>query len=156
MKKLIGGCLVLVSMSAGAAEVPVYYGDLKGTVLTGLVDRASFEFTPGSISNCTKNDVGSLIAYNCQVQGTSAKVTGNGKTISVAFDKVWVAYKRQGDGRWVREYRFRTVYEEKGPVTLSSEANLTLWNYDVAPLDIKGSLSLVDYGVFGGIQATQR
>lgn len=155
MKNWVVGILGLVSLSAFAAEPPAYYQSVHGTLVASLFERHDFDFTPGSLSNCTRNDAGQLVLYKCDVSGAKMTVAGNGTSMVLTPAHVNVFYKRQQDGRWIHEYDFVGSYSETGGrVPLSSTAELVLWNYEGVNGDIQGSFKLIDYGVFGAVQAT--
>lgn len=155
MRKIFGWLVFFCAVTAVASDIPQYYPPLKGVVVSGLLERLSFEFSPGTLSDCTKNDAGLLIAYSCAVAGNVVKVSSaTGKALQVSFDKVWVAYTQHSGGAY-REYRFKGTYREPGsPVSLSSDVELRLWNYFNSPDDIRGGISLPGYGASGGIQAS--
>ena len=155
MNGIIIACLAFASIGALAAAPP-YYPMLHGTVMSGLLERDNFDFTPGTLENCSITALHEIDVFNCEVKGVTAKVSNaSGKMISVTFDKVWIANARGKDG-WTWEYRFRTKYQDAtANPPLSSEVTLQLWHFDKAPDDIKGSFGLTAYGVVGGIQASR-
>jgi hypothetical protein len=151
MKSILIGFALLGGLSAGAATAPVYLSHLKGTVLTSLVQRETFEFNPGTLSDCqqTVSD-DSLAIYECSVSGASVQV---GSGMQAAFDKAWIAFASTPKTT-THEYRFSADWREGSSTGLKSSLVLDL-SYDVAaPSDIQGTVGLSAYGVSGGIQAS--
>jgi hypothetical protein len=135
----------------GEAAQPQYLTHLKGTVLTGLVQRETFDFNGGTLSNCQETVADdSLTTFDCDLTGAALQV---GSGLSATFDKVWIAYATTPKAT-THEYRFTSNWRDGSSNGLNSSLILDVW-YDVTvPTDIKGSVGLSAYGVTGGIQAS--
>ncbi len=158
MKRFVGIALggMFLSLSASAASLPVYLGEVKGVALSSLTTGDDFEFHPGTIGACTLNDAGTIQSYTCDVTGAQAVVRGNGKTISVSFTQVIAQYVTPNLSPQYRRFIYNGEWTERTEkATFNSKVRVELWHYNTSPQDIRGSFALSNYGVAESIQASQ-
>ena len=145
-------------LSGFSVELPSYLGEVKGLVLTTLTGREGFEFQPGQVGDCTKTQVTGLDTYRCEIKNAAARVTpSTGEALFVLLTELRVMYVTLKNGQIRQRYLFGgTWISMSSQAPLSTKVHLELWNYKSTPHDVKGVMTLSDYGMGAAIQGTQQ
>ncbi len=157
MNSILLKLLAVVSLfSSGlliAADAPPpYLSALHGTLVTGIVDRAGFEFQPGQLENCVRKEGATIVKYNCDVKNTSAAVIDAAKGRQDFVFATMTLIIARVDGKVGYYYTLYGNFEGKEPYAIHTSTALSL-SYSEAPTKVNGKLVLTDLDVSGAIQA---
>jgi len=158
LMKYVALFIVVLTLPALADESPKSLGEVKGVIISGLVERHPFNLLPGTPEACERKVVSDWLVFHCSAKNVSLRVDGFGsRSHKAEFDKLSVFFKSQTNGDISREYYYRgTWIEEVNGLTVRSKIRLTVWYVDSNPKAVRGVVEFEDLGMSLGIQGTRQ
>ncbi|MBY0372117.1 hypothetical protein K2X33_15655 [bacterium] len=105
--------LLVLPIFAHAEEPPYFLDPITGHVITDIVTRGTFKFTPGTLKNCkVYSQQQTYTTWTCEADGALFEVFLGGKTISIPLANLYASEYQQGSGLSQLSYNLSGVYNE--------------------------------------------